>query len=81
MMAMLSQTPVEKLQNFFVPETDYPTPKVDVRGYVLNEKKEFLMVKESVDCGWTLPGGWADIGQGFYFFDLIEEFEVHHCKF
>ncbi|MGB5942352.1 MAG: NUDIX hydrolase [Leeuwenhoekiella sp.] len=62
MMAMLSQTPVEKLQNFFIPETDYPTPKVDVRGYVLNEKNEFLMVKESVDGGWTLPGGWADIG-------------------
>ena len=42
--------------------TDYPTPKVDVRGFILNENNEVLLVRESVDGRWTLPGGWCDIG-------------------
>ena len=62
MMALVGDTSVEKLTDFFIPETDYPTPKVDVRGIVVNEKMELLMVKEQVDGAWTLPGGWADIG-------------------
>lgn len=42
--------------------TDYPTPKVDVRGFILNENNQVLLVRESVDGRWTLPGGWCDIG-------------------
>ncbi|PHR96403.1 MAG: ADP-ribose pyrophosphatase [Leeuwenhoekiella sp.] len=62
MMSILADVKVEQLSNFFLPETDYPTPKVDVRGLILNEKNEVLLVKETVDGKWTLPGGWADIG-------------------
>ncbi len=62
MMALLGDLQVDKLTDFLIPETDYPTPKVDVRGVVLNEKNEILMVREQVDGAWTLPGGWADIG-------------------
>jgi ADP-ribose pyrophosphatase YjhB (NUDIX family) len=40
----------------------YATPKVDVRGAVFNQQGEMLMVREKIDGGWTLPGGWADIG-------------------
>jgi ADP-ribose pyrophosphatase YjhB (NUDIX family) len=40
----------------------YATPKVDVRGAVINQQGELLMVREKLDNGWTLPGGWADIG-------------------
>jgi ADP-ribose pyrophosphatase YjhB (NUDIX family) len=40
----------------------YATPKVDVRGAVINVKGELLMVREKRDAGWTLPGGWADVG-------------------
>ncbi|MFT4152307.1 NUDIX hydrolase N-terminal domain-containing protein [Parafilimonas sp.] len=42
---------------------DYPTPKVDIRALVLNDKKEILMVQEKADNCWSLPGGWADIGK------------------
>ena len=62
MMSMLTDVKVSQLQEFFVPETDYPTPKVDVRGLIINEKNQVLLVKETVDDKWTLPGGWADIG-------------------
>ena len=40
----------------------YATPKVDVRGAVINSQDELLMVCEAHDGGWTLPGGWADVG-------------------
>jgi len=62
MMSVLSQKEVEVLEDFFLPVEDYPTPKVDVRGLILNEKKEILMVKEQIDGKWTIPGGWAEIG-------------------
>ncbi|MEO9512352.1 MAG: NUDIX hydrolase [Flavobacteriaceae bacterium] len=62
LMAYMADSPMEVLQDFFMPVKDYPTPKVDVRGFVLNDKNEILMAKESVDGKWTIPGGWADIG-------------------
>jgi ADP-ribose pyrophosphatase YjhB (NUDIX family) len=39
----------------------YATPKVDVRGAVFREGK-LLLVRERQDGRWTLPGGWADVG-------------------
>ncbi len=39
----------------------YATPRVDVRGAVFRDGK-LLMVRERTDGGWTLPGGWADVG-------------------
>ena len=39
----------------------YATPRVDVRGAVFQEKR-LLLVRERIDGGWTLPGGWADVG-------------------
>lgn len=62
LMAQVSGRSLKIFQDFFLPEIDYPTVKVDVRGLVLNEKDEILMTKESVDEKWTIPGGWADIG-------------------
>ena len=62
LMAQVSDKPMEALKDFFVPSENYPTPKVDIRGFVLNEKDEILLAKESVDGKWTIPGGWADIG-------------------
>jgi ADP-ribose pyrophosphatase YjhB (NUDIX family) len=43
-------------------DAGYATPKVDVRGVVFRDEK-ILLVREKSDGGWTLPGGWADIGQ------------------
>lgn len=62
LLAFVADEPIEVMQDFFMPQQDYPTPKVDVRGFVLNEKDEILMAKEGVDGKWTIPGGWADIG-------------------
>lgn len=39
----------------------YCTPRVDVRGAVFKQGK-LLLVRERADGGWTLPGGWADVG-------------------
>jgi ADP-ribose pyrophosphatase YjhB (NUDIX family) len=40
----------------------YTTPRVDVRGVVYQDKR-ILLVREIMDGGWTLPGGWADVGE------------------
>ncbi|WP_149273185.1 NUDIX hydrolase [Pareuzebyella sediminis] len=62
LLASMADRPLKDIRNSFLPVTEYPTPKVDVRALVLNESQEILMVRESADGKWTLPGGWADIG-------------------
>lgn len=52
----------EDLKESFPLYKDYPTAKVDIRGLVLSFDKKILLVKESADNKWSLPGGWADIG-------------------
>jgi ADP-ribose pyrophosphatase YjhB (NUDIX family) len=42
-------------------DAGYATPKVDVRGVVFRGGK-ILLVRERSDDLWTLPGGWADVG-------------------
>jgi ADP-ribose pyrophosphatase YjhB (NUDIX family) len=39
----------------------YATPKVDVRGALI-EGEKILLVREKSDRLWTLPGGFADVG-------------------
>lgn len=51
----------QKVQDLFTNETGYQTPKVDVRGVVFKDNK-ILMVCESIDNKWSLPGGFCDIG-------------------
>jgi ADP-ribose pyrophosphatase YjhB (NUDIX family) len=43
-------------------EKGYATPKVDVRAVAPQDGK-LLFVRESHDGLWSLPGGWADIGE------------------
>jgi ADP-ribose pyrophosphatase YjhB (NUDIX family) len=44
-------------------ETGYVTPKVEVRGAVFRPQDgRVLLVRETADGLWTLPGGWADVG-------------------
>ncbi len=43
-------------------ERGYATPKVDVRAVVEREGK-LLFVREAQDGLWSLPGGWADLGE------------------
>ena len=57
-----TDTDFQAVQRFFESESGYATPKVDVRGVVFNENGHVLMVREKVDGRWSLPGGWADLG-------------------
>ena len=43
-------------------EPGYVTPKVDVRAALLDGDR-VLLVREVSDGRWSLPGGWADIGE------------------
>lgn len=64
LLAKVSGNSEEAIKALFLPVTEYPTVKTDVRALVLSEdKKKVLLAKESVDGKWTLPGGWADIGE------------------
>lgn len=45
----------------FRAQIGYATPRVDVRGAVFQDGR-LLMVRERSDGGWTMPGGWADVG-------------------
>jgi ADP-ribose pyrophosphatase YjhB (NUDIX family) len=49
------------LTEIFQAQIGYATPRVDVRGAVFREGK-LLLVRERQDGGWTMPGGWADVG-------------------
>jgi ADP-ribose pyrophosphatase YjhB (NUDIX family) len=49
------------VKKLFADEVGYPTPKVDVRAGIFRDNK-ILLVKETQDGKWSLPGGWADIG-------------------
>jgi ADP-ribose pyrophosphatase YjhB (NUDIX family) len=60
---LVSGQTIESLKTSFPLMKDYPTPKVDIRGLLLSDDKKVLLVKESTDGKWSLPGGWADIGE------------------
>jgi len=51
----------EPLVGAFDRQIGYATPRVDVRGAVFRDGR-LLLVRERQDGGWTMPGGWADVG-------------------
>ncbi len=51
----------EPLLGVFRAQTGYATPRVDVRAAIFKDGK-LLLVRERSDGGWTMPGGWADVG-------------------
>jgi ADP-ribose pyrophosphatase YjhB (NUDIX family) len=61
MMAAGSDMEKVRFAELFLRQTGYATPKVDVRGAAFRDDT-ILLVKESVDGLWTLPGGFADVG-------------------
>jgi len=76
---------ITEVNEFFVPDTGYATPKIDLRGGVIKENK-ILLVKERSNEKWTLPGGWADVcesGKDGIEREVFEEsgFEVTAIKF
>ena len=62
MLADLGRVPVERIENLLGElGNGYATPKVDVRGAVINRNK-ILLVQEKADGLWAMPGGYADSG-------------------
>jgi 8-oxo-dGTP pyrophosphatase MutT (NUDIX family) len=63
MMAAHSDATFAHVERLFADQTGYATPKVDVRGAVIQNGR-ILLVREIEDSGrWTMPGGWADVNQ------------------
>ncbi len=62
LLAAQTGEPAESFEAAFAMEHGYSTPKVDVRASVIRDGR-ILLVREREDGCWTLPGGWADIGQ------------------
>jgi ADP-ribose pyrophosphatase YjhB (NUDIX family) len=62
MLAAYSTGTLEDARDLLALETGPATPKVDVRAAVF-ENDRILLVKEPGEAGWSVPGGWADVGE------------------
>ncbi len=51
-----------RVLELFRAEYGYATPKVDVRGVAFRDDR-ILLVHGTDDGRWTMPGGWADVGE------------------
>lgn len=60
--SLISGHDVKVISESYRIESDYVTPKVDVRAVVFDDDGKLLMVQEKADNGWSIPGGWADVG-------------------
>ena len=61
-MSTYSGADFSRVLNFYRYEQGYATPKVDVRAAVFRND-DVLMVREREDGRWSLPGGWAGVGE------------------
>jgi ADP-ribose pyrophosphatase YjhB (NUDIX family) len=62
MLAAHSTGTLEEARDLLALETGPATPKVDVRAVVFKADR-ILLVKEPDEAGWSVPGGWADVGE------------------
>lgn len=59
LIAAAADKPLTQVRALYLPERGYPTPKVDLRvGVFVNG--QVLLVRETSDGRWALPGGWGD---------------------
>jgi ADP-ribose pyrophosphatase YjhB (NUDIX family) len=61
-MASSGEVEREELLAAFALETGHATPKVDVRAAAFRDGR-VLLVRGLDDGLWTLPGGWAEVGE------------------
>ncbi len=62
-MAAHADATTEQVLDWINLDRDYPTPKLDVRALILDERQHILLVREAADGLWTLPGGWCDLNE------------------
>jgi ADP-ribose pyrophosphatase YjhB (NUDIX family) len=63
----------ESVQKVLMEQPGYATPKIDIRAAVIKDGK-ILLVQESTDNCWAMPGGWADVG------DIPSEVAIRETK-
>ena len=63
----------ESVAKVLMEHPGYATPKIDVRAAVFKDGK-ILLVQETTDNCWAMPGGWADVG------DVPSEVAIRECK-
>jgi ADP-ribose pyrophosphatase YjhB (NUDIX family) len=67
LLASYGESDALRVAEIFRSDNGYVTPKMIVRSAVFasegNAEPLILMVKETADGLWTLPGGWIDIGE------------------
>ncbi len=51
-----------QIEGWLAAEAGHATPKLDVRGVVFRGA-DLLLVQEREGGGWSLPGGWVDVGE------------------
>lgn len=62
MLASLGNIPIPRIESLVSDfAKGYATPKIDVRGAIIEDEK-ILLVREASDGLWTLPGGYAEVG-------------------
>jgi ADP-ribose pyrophosphatase YjhB (NUDIX family) len=61
-LADLADIDTKEIAQLFAREQGYANPKIDVRCAVFDDAGQVLLVRETSDGRWSLPGGWADIG-------------------
>lgn len=61
MLGAYTETGPERFLRLFGMDSGYATPKIDVRGVVFRDE-ELLLVRERSTGKWTLPGGFAEVG-------------------
>jgi ADP-ribose pyrophosphatase YjhB (NUDIX family) len=62
-MAAFPDGDVETLASLFAAADGYATPRLISRAAVIDQQDQILMVRETMDGLWTLPGGWIDVGE------------------
>jgi len=60
LLAAVTDDPAAHWQLELGRDCGYATPKVDVRGALVDEQERILLMRERSDGRWSLPGGWAD---------------------
>jgi ADP-ribose pyrophosphatase YjhB (NUDIX family) len=53
---------LREIRALLMGETGHATPKVAVLGVVFREDR-LLLVRQRGEGAWSLPGGWADVGE------------------
>jgi ADP-ribose pyrophosphatase YjhB (NUDIX family) len=57
-----SDVGLDEVEGLLASQVGHATPKLDIRGAVFRDDA-ILLVQEAADGGWSLPGGWVDVGE------------------